>query len=204
MLSVSTLLYASDSWTIYSQHIKALEGFYIHCLQKILDLTWHDCVPLLRLCTTVLHVVWMHFSLRDSFSGSDTLFRCQPIVYLKLSCMASYKMGAATLVVPRNATMIIWSLLSRNPISQFVMQKKNVEGVQNFEEERTRSCEEWHARHLWQDQAQCHHFCDQCSKRCQVRISLLSHQYFQEHQKEWSGRNWLIDGVGNIYLEGPP
>ena len=42
---LSILLYGCEAWTIYRAHIRSLESFHIRSLQKILGLTWADCVP---------------------------------------------------------------------------------------------------------------------------------------------------------------
>ena len=42
---LSILLYGCEAWTIYRAHIRSLESFHIQSLQKILGLTWADCVP---------------------------------------------------------------------------------------------------------------------------------------------------------------
>ena len=42
---ISTLLYGSESWTLYKRHLKSLEAFHIRCLQRILDITWKDKIP---------------------------------------------------------------------------------------------------------------------------------------------------------------
>lgn len=39
------LLYGSETWTPYRQHINILETIQIRCLQHILGLTWEDRVP---------------------------------------------------------------------------------------------------------------------------------------------------------------
>lgn len=40
-----TLLYGAETWTPFRRHITNLEAFHIHCLQKILGLSWEDRVP---------------------------------------------------------------------------------------------------------------------------------------------------------------
>lgn len=37
-----TLLYGSEAWTMYSRHLKALEGYHQRCLRKILRISWED------------------------------------------------------------------------------------------------------------------------------------------------------------------
>ena len=42
---ISTLLYGSESWTLYRRHIRKLNGFHMRCLRRILHLKWQDRVP---------------------------------------------------------------------------------------------------------------------------------------------------------------
>ena len=42
---LSTLLYGSETFTLYRKHIKILEAFHMQCIKKILGLTWQDRVP---------------------------------------------------------------------------------------------------------------------------------------------------------------
>ena len=42
---ISSLLYCSESWTLYRRHIKLLERFHMTSLQKILGITWRDKIP---------------------------------------------------------------------------------------------------------------------------------------------------------------
>ena len=42
---LSTLLYGSETWTLYSKQEKKLNTFHMRNLRKILNLTWHDKVP---------------------------------------------------------------------------------------------------------------------------------------------------------------
>ncbi|XP_062924161.1 uncharacterized protein LOC134356870 [Mobula hypostoma] len=39
---IPTLLYASETWTTYRRHLKALEKFHQRCLQNILNISWED------------------------------------------------------------------------------------------------------------------------------------------------------------------
>ena len=39
---LSTLLYGSESWTVYSRHVKLLESWHIKSLRCILGVTWRD------------------------------------------------------------------------------------------------------------------------------------------------------------------
>ena len=39
---LSTLLYASETWTIYSRHMKKLEAFHQRCLRRIMKMSWES------------------------------------------------------------------------------------------------------------------------------------------------------------------
>ena len=40
-----TLLYASETWTVYQRHAKKLNHFHLSCLRKILKIRWQDKIP---------------------------------------------------------------------------------------------------------------------------------------------------------------
>ena len=40
-----SLLYGSETWTLYRHHLQSLEYFHNASLRKILDVTWKDKVP---------------------------------------------------------------------------------------------------------------------------------------------------------------
>lgn len=42
---VSTLLYGSESWTIYAKQEKKLNSYHMRCLRRILGISWNDKVP---------------------------------------------------------------------------------------------------------------------------------------------------------------
>ena len=42
---ITMLLYASESWTIYSRHARQLNKFHMACLHKLLRIKWQDKVP---------------------------------------------------------------------------------------------------------------------------------------------------------------
>ena len=42
---LTTLLYASETWTIYQRHAKKLNRFHLTCLRKLLRVKWQDKVP---------------------------------------------------------------------------------------------------------------------------------------------------------------
>ena len=42
---ITMLLYAGESWTIYSRHVRQLNKFHISCLCKLLRIKWQDQIP---------------------------------------------------------------------------------------------------------------------------------------------------------------
>ena len=42
---LTTLLYASETWTVYQRHTKKLSRFHLNCLRKLLKVKWQDKVP---------------------------------------------------------------------------------------------------------------------------------------------------------------
>ena len=42
---IPSLLYACETWTVYSRHAKQLNAFHMRCLRTLLHITWRDKVP---------------------------------------------------------------------------------------------------------------------------------------------------------------
>lgn len=42
---LSTLLYGSESWTLYSRQERRLNTFHMRCLRRILEISWKDRIP---------------------------------------------------------------------------------------------------------------------------------------------------------------
>ena len=42
---LTTLLYASETWTVYQRHAEKLNRFHLNCLRKLLRVKWQDKVP---------------------------------------------------------------------------------------------------------------------------------------------------------------
>ena len=42
---LTTLLYTSETWTVYQRHAKKLNRFHLNCLRKLLKVKWQDKVP---------------------------------------------------------------------------------------------------------------------------------------------------------------
>ena len=42
---LTTLLYASETWTVYKRHVRKPNHFHLNCLRKILRIKWQDKIP---------------------------------------------------------------------------------------------------------------------------------------------------------------
>ena len=42
---LSTLLYSSESWTLYTRKERRLNKFHLRCLRRILGISWQDHIP---------------------------------------------------------------------------------------------------------------------------------------------------------------
>ena len=40
-----SLLYGSETWTVYAPHERQLQSFHMRCLRQILRVKWQDCIP---------------------------------------------------------------------------------------------------------------------------------------------------------------
>ena len=40
-----SLLYGSETWTVYARHERQLQSFHMRCLRQILRVKWQDCIP---------------------------------------------------------------------------------------------------------------------------------------------------------------
>ena len=63
-----SLLYACETWTVYSQHAKQLNASHMRCLRTLLCVTWRHRVPdtkvLQRAKMESIHAILMHSQLR--------------------------------------------------------------------------------------------------------------------------------------------
>lgn len=63
-----SLLYACETWTIYSQHAKKLNALHMRCLRSLLRIKWQDKVPdtevLLRAKMESIHAILLRSQLR--------------------------------------------------------------------------------------------------------------------------------------------
>ena len=63
-----SLLYASETWTVYSRHARQLNAFHMRCLRTLLHIKWQDKVPdtevLERSQMESIHAILMRTQLR--------------------------------------------------------------------------------------------------------------------------------------------
>ena len=63
-----SLLYACETWTTYSRHIKQLNAFHMRCLRSLLHIKWQDKVPdtevLQRAQMEGIHAILLRHQLR--------------------------------------------------------------------------------------------------------------------------------------------
>ena len=65
-----SLLYGSETWTVYARHLQKLQSFHMRCLRQILHVRWQERVPdtevLQRSNSTSIHSMIMESQLRWS------------------------------------------------------------------------------------------------------------------------------------------
>ena len=65
---IPSLLYASETWTVYSWRAKQLNAFHMRCLRTLLRIRWQDKVPdtevLQRAESESIHAILLHSQLR--------------------------------------------------------------------------------------------------------------------------------------------
>lgn len=192
---VSTLLYGSESWTVYSRHIKQLEGFHIRCLMNILSLSWKDKVPhteILKRCQMVSienHLLqrllrWIGHVIRMDGSRlpKATLFgQIQEGIrkhggqlkrfrdYLKKQlgkCNIPFN-NLENLAADRKG----WRALCKKQTAYFEESRTAMK-----EAARTRKHQRRQMTATPADSPTSSYICPDCGRRCSARIGLLSHQ----------------------------
>ena len=88
---ISTLLYGSESWTTYARQENRLEMFHLHCLRRILGITWQDKVT----NTAVLGCVCFHsihiLLCQRRLAGSATCTAWAMTASQKMCCMGNWQ-----------------------------------------------------------------------------------------------------------------
>ena len=127
----SMLLYGSEAWTLYSHQDYRLNAFHLHCLRRILGITWHDCVPNKNILAQVgipsmfalltqRYLHWFgHVShMQDSWIPKDVLYgeyatgsrpAGRPVLWFKDICKQDLQAG--------NINSVGWEVVAADSIS---------------------------------------------------------------------------------------
>ena len=105
---LTTLLYGSETWTVYQRHAGKLNHFHTTHLRKLLGIKWQDKIPdtevLARAGLPSIHTLLKN---RNS-DGQDMWLVCQIIGYPRNCCLASSSMENIPSVDLKSATKTLW------------------------------------------------------------------------------------------------
>ena len=187
-----SLLYACETWTVYSRHARQLNALHMRCLRSLLRIKWQDKVPdtevLQRAEMESIHAVLLRSQLRwaghvhrmednrlpkrllysELTSGKRSVGR--PKLRYKDSLKASLKHA--------NIPHASWENCAKNrPAWRSLVRS----GVAKHEEERIRGKEEKRQRRKEQESSQSQTGsdpnipCPYCNRLFRARIGLISH-----------------------------
>ncbi|KAL8568560.1 hypothetical protein ACOMHN_058497 [Nucella lapillus] len=187
---LSTLLYGSESWTLYTHQERMLNTFHLRYLRGILGISWQDRVPnkdvLARAGTHSMFALltkrrfrWLgHVSrMQDGRLPKDILL-CElatgsrptgrPALRYKDVCKRDFKTGG---IAPANfealaADRSSWQLATRSAI-------KTAEQWREEKWEKRKACRRQRAKSALSDDTV--YTCNNCSRACRSRIGLQSH-----------------------------
>ena len=186
---LSTLLYGSETWTLYSRQEKKLNTFHLRCLRRILGITWQDKVTntevlkqaALQSMTSILckrRLRWLgHVKRMDDNRIPKQLLcgelaqgnrsRGRPKLRFKdtcKSCLSKCRIDAKT-----------WEKLAEDRTAWKTSVNK---GVKHLEEDNTLAMEEKRQRRKNNKPQPCSTFlaCRFCSRTCASNIGRFSHE----------------------------
>ena len=209
---VSSLLYGSETWTLYRRQVRLLEKFHMNSLRKILDVTWRDRVSNVEVlrrtgCVSVENILhrnklrWVGHVIR---MDEDRLPK--QLLYGELSTGArssggqlkrykdsTKKILKACNIPPENLEALAkdrqdWRTLSR-------------QGLVHFEDERNRRLLEARERRHQaavstnDSSASTDLACPECGRVCGSRIGLASHVRAHQRRRE-AGRTVIVGHDG--------
>ena len=70
-----SLLYACETWTVYSRHARQLNSFHMRCLRKLLNIKWRDKVPDTEVLQRAIMKSVHEFLKRSQLRWADHVFR---------------------------------------------------------------------------------------------------------------------------------
>ena len=185
---LSTLLYSSESWSMYARQENRLESFHLRCLRRVLGITWQDKVTnaavLEQAGSLSMHLMLSQRRLRwlghvhrmeDGRIPKDILFGelamgrrpvGRPAPRFKDVCKRDLKLT--------DINTDSWESLAedRSGLRQAVQA-----GVRKGEEKRNKQMEEKRTRRKQRRDSNpaTPYICNNCGKDCHARIGLLSH-----------------------------
>lgn len=188
---LSTLLYGSETWTIYKRHIRLLDRFHQYCLRQILRIHWTDRVS----NTQVLQKSKMSgieaFLIRNQLRWAGHVKRMSDGRLPKQLLFGQLKNGSRKRGRPKlrytdtlqvslknsNLGCRSWETLAMN---RATWRKAIYEGVMKFEVRRVSALEHKRAIRKHPNPSLGVHAdgltCSTCGKRCMSRIGLIGHQ----------------------------
>ena len=188
---ISTLLYGSETWTLYSYQENRLNAFHMRCLRRILDISWKDKVTnnevLERAGITGLHTILKQRRLRwlghvsrmeegripkDLLYGELSLGK-RPAGRPKLRYKDVCKKDLKDVDIDLNTWEALasdrcaWRSHVRNGLSRFEQSQQHKAEVRRLQRKATASSHEPAPNSTYK--------CNKCGRACNSRIGLYSH-----------------------------
>ncbi len=188
---LSTLLYGSETWTVYRSHIRLLDRFHQYCLRHILRIHWSDRVSNTRVLQkanmTGIEAQIMRNKLRwaghvrrmsDERLPKQLLYGTVKNGYRKRGCpKLRYSDTLKVSLKLTNFDLGTWEELAEN---RTAWRAATYDGVQSFEQRRTSLIEDKRAARKRQHPSLTNQpdgpVCPNCGKQCLSRIGLIGHQ----------------------------
>ena len=209
-LVISTLLYGSETWTLYRRQIKVLEKFHMRSLQRLLGITWRDKIPHTEVLRKTGCISLESLLNRNKLRWTGHVVRMdndrlpKQLLYGELAegqrtVGGQIKRYKDTVRSTLDKCHIPHANLEHLAADRDVWRDVCREGLARFEEDRTQwLCERRERRHQAAlQQPGIDHICPQCGRRCASRIGLLSHT--RAHQRSRQAEQAVIVGT-----DGPP
>lgn len=187
-----SLLYACETWTVYSRHAKQLNAFHLRCLRALLRVKWQDKVPdtevLKRAESESIHAILLRSQLRwaGHVRRMDDSRLPKRLLYGELSTgkrsLGRPKMRYKdTLKVALKHCLIPNSSWERCAENRSAWRSLVSSGVTAFENKRIRDKEQSRMRRKERQSATCQPGqtpripCPHCDRHFSAKIGLISH-----------------------------
>ena len=108
-----TLLYGCETWTVYQRHARTLNRFHLNCLRKILRIRWQDKIPDTDvLSRSNMMSISIPYWWNINSDGPVMWSEWKTLVFQNSSSLVNCTLGKGHVVLLRNASRILWKLLS--------------------------------------------------------------------------------------------